>query len=889
MQINKVNAGAVNSLSLSDLKERQIADDLGRRPYETDQLIDQNDENGKGNGQIKPAQESQKIQVECRKVVSNGLYNGAFLGDIQLSTDQFIAAIGKYESATGQKLDKLLLFQPFSLGLDFPAEKAKMMASRGGVLCIKLEPWSFGGENDRSFTLKDIAEGKFDHLIRNFAVGAAKAGVPVEVILFHEANMGMTYPWAIEAKNDPEVFKKAFRHVVRVMREAGGCNITFGYNVNIDFGNEASLYPGADVVDFVSVDGYNTKDYGGRYRSPSELFGPTISRVRQFNKPIYIGEFSCDREKNDPAGFKPRFLKESVSYFREQGLSGFFIFNLSKQEGGAYKDYGMDASSLKALKEAFAAVSPAISTDIKTVLSGTRSVIVPKEAPEVDLDLEWMKKNIGYVNKGLFIRTFGEKRGAAIWEALIRSEYIDKKGRLLSHFSGKRAEFVADKSLATLTGDEKHKTCTILDRVVIVRMKFKEKEDIAKDIEHLGGWRMSFRFRDPKLKGQYQLVGAYFQDRQYEKAIKTAEEALGPLEDVGRKNGYLKATSGARPESYDETVILASDVMMAQINEFIQKKDTKNAVALLWKAKGMLERAFSQLQEKEYGYKVRYSLQIMKIIVMIASVPSYDRSFMLRRSDMDYMDQLLKNCTSGFNRYSNSVVDDKLDSWFGLKESGWMPKYRDNFNAIRAEVLYIRHMLQLIEIYSWSSDGIKNSYPVFAKQSIDSTREKVAALIKDIQGILNLKDFAKGVMYTTQGLSSEQFKLKNFWLFQAQSYQLEAQLKLATASLLNSTENRNSAVREAMKSMEKAYDTIIQIKVDSEADFYSGGKWEERLAYYQIGMEYARLLLNESSNESSRIKAKNIIKGIREVIVLSNESDNMEVRVGVLSMLNSME
>ncbi|REF30836.1 glycoside hydrolase family 26 protein [Calidifontibacter indicus] len=97
----------------------------------------------------------------------------------------------------------------------------------------------------------------------------------------------------------PAEFKQAWRHVVTLMR-AHGVKATWIFNPTTDVyaasTDVRSIYPGADVVDAVGLDGYNWGTAAGdarhRWASFADIFAPQYARLQQAagDKPVWICE-----------------------------------------------------------------------------------------------------------------------------------------------------------------------------------------------------------------------------------------------------------------------------------------------------------------------------------------------------------------------------------------------------------------------------------------------------------------------------------------------------------------------------------------------------------------------------------------------------------------------
>ena len=238
-------------------------------------------------------------------------------------------AIDRFESKLGQHLDIAIKFVAFS-NLSFPTSEAQLMQSRKGVLLIKVEPWSFKGKSDQSYSLADIAAGKYDYLIEQFASAAKAYGGPVMMSFGHEMNVDAAnqwYPW----QGNPDLYKKACQHFFDVLARAGATNITRVWNPNInDIQSIAPYFPGANYVDWVTVDGYNNIS-SGQWRSPAELFTSSLSELKTMGitKPVAIFETASDPIGGD----KPTWEKQLVDYTVAHQLKALIWFDQDKSDG----------------------------------------------------------------------------------------------------------------------------------------------------------------------------------------------------------------------------------------------------------------------------------------------------------------------------------------------------------------------------------------------------------------------------------------------------------------------------------------------------------------------------------------------------------------------------
>lgn len=270
------------------------------------------------------------------------VYHGAFLNDT--ITD---AEIEYFEDMSGKNLDIVLKFLSFSAienGNGFPLDEANIVSANGGVIFIKLEPWSYDPSVD-PYPLSGIAAGTYDEsVLRKFALKAKEYGKPVFVSFGHEMNAVGWYPW----QQQPEAYIKAYKHVYDTVNSCTN-NITWVWDANIDH-SISGYYPGPDYVDWVAVDGYNTQDYGESWRSIEQLFLSAVSELEGLNKPVMIGETACDANSAvDEQTNKPDWLYEGITWICNKKKSGsgdnlikaFVYFNKNKVENSKLKQWAI--------------------------------------------------------------------------------------------------------------------------------------------------------------------------------------------------------------------------------------------------------------------------------------------------------------------------------------------------------------------------------------------------------------------------------------------------------------------------------------------------------------------------------------------------------------------
>ncbi len=155
-------------------------------------------------------------------------------------------------------------------------------------------------------SVADIAAGRYDAYMRDWALGAATAPGLVYVRPFPEMNGNWT-SW----NGDTSTFRAAWRRMVNIFEEAGAVNVrwVFSPNVTDEPRTEANrmehYYPGHEYVDVLALDGYNWGDANVHYpawRSFTEVFEVGYERITALGEqPVWIAEFASSDEGGDKA------------------------------------------------------------------------------------------------------------------------------------------------------------------------------------------------------------------------------------------------------------------------------------------------------------------------------------------------------------------------------------------------------------------------------------------------------------------------------------------------------------------------------------------------------------------------------------------------------------
>jgi beta-mannanase len=239
----------------------------------------------------------------------HGCLTGAFVCEGAPSKED----TARFKAKAGKAPKIIMWFHAFVLGFDFPAQSCNAVYDANAYTFIRLEPWSWRGKDDNSFSLEDIIRGRFDEGLERFAQGAKVWGRPLFLAFGHEMN-GNWYPWS----EDPAKYKAAYKHVFDIFKKAGAENITWVWNPNVEpLDGVMDYYPGGRYVDWIGIDGFNwgnTQDFSS-WLSFDQIFGRACSLFQSSsNKPLMISEFASAEQ----GGNKAAWIK--ATYTSIQGM-----------------------------------------------------------------------------------------------------------------------------------------------------------------------------------------------------------------------------------------------------------------------------------------------------------------------------------------------------------------------------------------------------------------------------------------------------------------------------------------------------------------------------------------------------------------------------------------
>ena len=292
------------------------------------------------------------------------LYHGVFPGgkegdEAGVSAENLVA----YERAAGRKAAWVYFSHEWGLkergGPNFPASTVDWIHWYGATPFIRLMLRTSLQQFVREplYTLQSIVEGKFDRQLEAWGTAAGLKGIPLICEFGTEVN-GAWFPWnAVHngGPKGPELFRKAYRHIVDAIRAAGGQQITWVYHVNhgsdpdtfvaghqsCDWNAIEAYDPGIEYADWIGLSIYGSQrpgdNDGPAFSVRMEELKDRLSKLAQ-GRPIMICEFAYANQAD--AKFVKDWVQDTLEYLlpsepeKVPFISGFSWWNEAWNDSG---------------------------------------------------------------------------------------------------------------------------------------------------------------------------------------------------------------------------------------------------------------------------------------------------------------------------------------------------------------------------------------------------------------------------------------------------------------------------------------------------------------------------------------------------------------------------
>ncbi|MEN9389553.1 MAG: hypothetical protein RLY61_637 [Candidatus Parcubacteria bacterium] len=267
------------------------------------------------------------LSVVCYAVVMVGL------NIIRVYTDKGIK-LGVYDPSDSFNTTTEIVLQ--NEYFDWNVDTSKVDSALDAIFLskrtpiISLEPWPVREDINNKDYLKTILQGKYDAKIIAFCKTVSSYKSPVYLRWGHEMELkNSRYFWANKNATD---FIQSYRYFVDLCRKSGD-TIQFIWSPAGDKGLE-NYWPGAEFVDVIGVtvysyDKWDKMNYGYQ-RSFNEIFNEKYTRVKVYNKPVYISEVGV----TGTSEYRFQWLTDAKKNFDNYPLlKAFVYFNAVDIEG----------------------------------------------------------------------------------------------------------------------------------------------------------------------------------------------------------------------------------------------------------------------------------------------------------------------------------------------------------------------------------------------------------------------------------------------------------------------------------------------------------------------------------------------------------------------------
>jgi len=232
-----------------------------------------------------------------------------------------LSGLRRFEAMVGRKPTWIYFSQNWMNKILFPKKSVEIIRKYGSIPFIRLMSRSHWKSTHREpiFSLSKIADGYFDKELGAWAREAKSVNGPLMIEFGTEVN-DKCFSWNGKwngMSSGPEIFKKAFRHLVTLFNRKGAKNITWCFHVNSEsdpktnWNTMASYYPGDAFVDWIGVSIYGAQTTDDSSKPFQLQFSPVYKELCKIsiNKPLGIFEFGITENA------KPISNKEWISQF----------------------------------------------------------------------------------------------------------------------------------------------------------------------------------------------------------------------------------------------------------------------------------------------------------------------------------------------------------------------------------------------------------------------------------------------------------------------------------------------------------------------------------------------------------------------------------------------
>lgn len=266
-------------------------------------------------------------QITQLKAPANGVYLSAFpdFGGTEdaVSTKRIL----EFKKLTGQTIVWAAFSDNWGKSkITFPSSAVKAIHQAGITPYIRLMPRSTLEESyskpDKTYSLDNIINGKFDSKLRKWARDARKSNVPLIIDFAPEMN-GDWFPWSGKlngagTKNKygnpniadgPEKYKEAYRHIITIFREEKATKVTWVFHIDAyntpesSWNNYNAYYPGDSYIDWIGVSSYGAQTPSDDWETFNQVMNTAYPHMTRLSskKPLAVLEMGVTERGNKKA------------------------------------------------------------------------------------------------------------------------------------------------------------------------------------------------------------------------------------------------------------------------------------------------------------------------------------------------------------------------------------------------------------------------------------------------------------------------------------------------------------------------------------------------------------------------------------------------------------
>jgi beta-mannanase len=292
-------------------------------------------------------------------------YTGAYMDFGQSEDDVTVEKITAFEKAVGKR-QAIIASSSFWGEQTFPSHNLELTTRQNAIPLVYWSPWDKPYAEARGpdrFSLDAIVSGRWDAYIDSWAAKAKTFGHPIFVAWGLEMN-GTWFPWSgyfygggkqlsQGTYAGPDLFKKAYRHVVDRVRANGAQNIIWVFHIqdysypSDEWNQPEEYYPGDDYVDWLAMSAFGKQFRRDKWVSASDVMRWAYEDLCLISpkKPIMFAEWGVGEYPD--SGDKAQWIREAFQLMKTRFprlKAAVFWSERWENDDGTYSDLRVTSS-----------------------------------------------------------------------------------------------------------------------------------------------------------------------------------------------------------------------------------------------------------------------------------------------------------------------------------------------------------------------------------------------------------------------------------------------------------------------------------------------------------------------------------------------------------------